>query len=217
MVLRHVSEKLGAGGAANVARNLRALGAQVSVFGVVGRDPNGRELARILGANEVDMSGLVHAADRVTPTKTRVLAAESRRFPQQVLRIDREPTAPIDPAVRAELAALLRERADDFDALVLTNNPQRVWWNTGRVPVLLGFTRPTPGNSHFPLSPAETIGQACAGEAYLAWFPGLRNAERRSPATLRPDLAELVGLSEIESVRGGALYLLVPDDPERCR
>ena len=64
----YVCENVGAGGAGTVAGKLRALGAQVSVLGVVGRDANGRELARILGANEVDMSGLVHSADWVTPS-----------------------------------------------------------------------------------------------------------------------------------------------------
>ena len=48
MVLRHASEQVGAGGAANVARNLRTLGARTSVLGAVGRDARGRELVQIL-------------------------------------------------------------------------------------------------------------------------------------------------------------------------
>ena len=121
MVLRHISERLGAGGAANVARNLRALGPRVSLFGALGRDANGRELARILGAEEIDISGLAHIAEWTTPTKTRVLAALSRRFPQQVLRIDREPARPVPTEARAELVGLLRERADEFDAVVISD------------------------------------------------------------------------------------------------
>ncbi|MDP6407805.1 MAG: PfkB family carbohydrate kinase [Planctomycetota bacterium] len=121
MVLRHLSERIGAGGAANVARNLRALGPSVSLFGAVGRDTNGRELARILGADEVDISCLSHIADWTTPTKTRVLAALSRRFPQQVLRIDREPSRPVPASSRAELAGQLRERAGEFDAVVISD------------------------------------------------------------------------------------------------
>jgi rfaE bifunctional protein kinase chain/domain len=121
MVLRHVSERLGAGGAANVARNLRALGASVSCFGVVGRDANGRELGRILGAEGIELSGLAFVPSWTTPTKTRILAAEARRFPQQVLRIDREPDGPVDASVRAELAGHLAERRADFDALVVSD------------------------------------------------------------------------------------------------
>jgi len=48
MVLRHRGEELGAGGAANAARNLRSLGASVLALGVVGRDRNGRELVERL-------------------------------------------------------------------------------------------------------------------------------------------------------------------------
>ncbi|MDP6539094.1 MAG: PfkB family carbohydrate kinase [Planctomycetota bacterium] len=121
MVLRHLSERLGAGGAANVARNLRALGPSVSLFGAVGRDANGRELARILGAEEIDISCVSHVAEWTTPTKTRVLAALSRRFPQQVLRIDREPARAVPAGARAELAGQLRERADEFDAVVVSD------------------------------------------------------------------------------------------------
>lgn len=121
MVLRHSHEHLGAGGAANVARNLRALGAKVSLFGAVGRDANGRELARILGAEEIDVSGLEHVRGWTTPTKTRILAAEARRFPQQVLRIDREPEGPIDAKMREHVAAHLAERRADFDALVVSD------------------------------------------------------------------------------------------------
>jgi len=42
MVLRHRGEEFGAGGAANAARNLRSLGAEVHALGVVGRDKSGR-------------------------------------------------------------------------------------------------------------------------------------------------------------------------------
>ena len=57
----------------------------------------------------------------MTPTKTRVLAAEARRFPQQVLRIDREPPGPLPAPSRAEIAAHLAERRAEFDALVVSD------------------------------------------------------------------------------------------------
>src|SRR5690625_2238265 len=41
------------GGAANVARNARALGAQVSLFGLIGQDEGGQEIARLLEAEEI--------------------------------------------------------------------------------------------------------------------------------------------------------------------
>src|SRR6476469_4006973 len=59
MVLRHVSDSLGAGGA---------------LLGVVGRDPHGRELMRLLEGEGVDTVDIVSIAGWTTPTKTRVLA-----------------------------------------------------------------------------------------------------------------------------------------------
>jgi rfaE bifunctional protein kinase chain/domain len=121
MVLRHRSESIGAGGAANVVRNLRALGSSVSVFGVVGRDASGRELLHKLEAEGVELTGVLREPGWITPTKTRIVAAEARRFPQQVLRIDREPEAPLAAAQRRAIADELARRADEFDALVISD------------------------------------------------------------------------------------------------
>ncbi|MGZ4741214.1 MAG: hypothetical protein ACXVLM_18420 [Ilumatobacteraceae bacterium] len=101
------------------------------------------------------------------------------------------------------------------DATVLTNSPQRVWWFTDREPTLFAFTRPRPGNSHYPLDADHTVAQACSGHAYLAWFDGLQNAGD-GPAERRPDLLKLVDLQPQRSVPGGELYLLAPHDPSKC-
>lgn len=101
------------------------------------------------------------------------------------------------------------------DAVVLTNSPQRVWWFTDREPTLMGFTRPRPGNSHYPLDAADTLARACSGHAYLAWFDGLQNAGD-GPVERRPDLLDIVDLDLRQSVPGGELYFLSPVDPGRC-
>lgn len=121
MVLRHDREELGCGGAANVARNLRAQGAQVALFGAVGRDATGRELAAALDAERIEVGSVASVPGWTTPTKTRVLAAETRRNPQQILRIDREPSGPLPEAVRSAAVAALRARIDEFDALLVSD------------------------------------------------------------------------------------------------
>lgn len=121
MVLRHREERLGAGGAANVARNLKALGATVEVMGIVGRDANGRELLRVLDEEGIESGGVESLSGRTTPTKTRILAAEPRRSLQQVLRIDEEPSGPPDDDARERLLVRLQERLGQFDALVLSD------------------------------------------------------------------------------------------------
>jgi rfaE bifunctional protein kinase chain/domain len=121
LVLRHEREELGCGGAANVACNVRALGAKVALFGAVGRDASGRELAAALSAERIEVGALVSVPGWTTPTKTRVLAAEPRRNPQQILRIDREPSQPLPADARRDAIAALRARIDDFDALLVSD------------------------------------------------------------------------------------------------
>ena len=86
------------GDAANVAASVLSLGARCDVLGVVGKDDAGRAVERVLA----EMGGgchFVRAESRETTVKTRVLARG-----QQVVRVDREHTAPISSAAQSELA-----------------------------------------------------------------------------------------------------------------
>jgi D-glycero-beta-D-manno-heptose-7-phosphate kinase len=121
IVLRHTGERIGAGGAANVARNLRALQSCVRILGIVGQDEQGGELLRVLGEESVDTSGVHILDDYQTPTKTRVLAAEPRRNPQQVLRIDRDPDQSIEPPVREAIAGALISMGNVVDAVIVSD------------------------------------------------------------------------------------------------
>ncbi len=104
------------GGAANVAAGVHAIGAECDVVGVVGGDRAGRRLGRLLGEHGIDGGGLVVDRSRPTTVKTRVLA---RR--QQVLRIDRETTTPIEPSTVERLLQVARERLARADVLVIQN------------------------------------------------------------------------------------------------
>ncbi len=121
MVLRHVGEAIGAGGAANVARNLWSLGARTRLLGAVGQDANGRELLRILDSEQIDVSGVEVVSGWVTPTKTRVLGAEPGRTMHQILRIDREPENKMTPDVCRAVAAEVRKLRGQVDALLVSD------------------------------------------------------------------------------------------------
>ena len=71
------------GGAANVANNLAALGANVSLVGVVGRDDNARILSDILESKGI--ANQLLDTDIYTTVKTRVISRN-----QQMVRVDRE-------------------------------------------------------------------------------------------------------------------------------
>ena len=59
------------GGAANVARNINGLGGQTTLVGVVGDDPNGRNLKEILKKDSHINQELIIDESRDTTTKTR--------------------------------------------------------------------------------------------------------------------------------------------------
>ncbi|MFO7728280.1 MAG: bifunctional ADP-heptose synthase [Desulfonatronovibrio sp.] len=72
------------GGAANVARNIKALGAEPYLMGVVGQDKYGEQILRMLNKEGIECS--LHAsADRKTTLKTRVMGNT-----QQIVRVDIE-------------------------------------------------------------------------------------------------------------------------------
>jgi D-beta-D-heptose 7-phosphate kinase/D-beta-D-heptose 1-phosphate adenosyltransferase len=116
-VVRVERESESAGGAANVALNLRALGSEVSLFGVVGRDAAGTSLKRVLEENEIDLTGVVIADSRMTTRKTRVLSKQ-----QQMLRLDLEVTEPIERALEDDMIELvLRRISAGVDAVVISD------------------------------------------------------------------------------------------------
>lgn len=104
------------GGSGNVASNLRALGARVSVVGVVGNDPEGARVRGLLEDLQCDTSGVLSLDDRPTTRKTRVVAHN-----QQVVRADWESTAPLTVADRARVVAAVRDAVAGADAVVLSD------------------------------------------------------------------------------------------------
>lgn len=86
------------GGAANVARNARALGAAVTLLSVVGQDEPGQRLAGMLTEAGIDARLQVDGSIATT-VKLRVIGRQ-----QQLLRIDFE-TTPAEDALQAKLDA----------------------------------------------------------------------------------------------------------------
>src|SRR4030095_7867083 len=73
------------GGAANVAANLRALGCDVRLLGVIGADATGRCVREQLHAQGIADTWLVQDETRPTTEKIRLIASQ-----QQLLRLDYE-------------------------------------------------------------------------------------------------------------------------------
>jgi rfaE bifunctional protein kinase chain/domain len=99
------------GGAANVALNLRALGAPTTLFAVVGKDTEGSDLNALLKAEGIDTQYIYSSGSRVTTNKVRIMGRN-----QQMMRLDHENTHDIN---YEESKALL----DNFYAYVEKEQP----------------------------------------------------------------------------------------------
>ena len=99
-VVTVVDERVVPGGAANVAANVTALGAEAHVVGVIGDDGAGTALREALQALGISPAGLITVPGRPTTTKTRIVARG-----QQVVRIDREVTNPLPDRFRDAMLA----------------------------------------------------------------------------------------------------------------
>ncbi|KPJ53596.1 hypothetical protein AMJ39_04200 [candidate division TA06 bacterium DG_24] len=107
------SESVGLGGAANVAANLVCLGAEPVLFGVVGRDPQGKRLLRALDDAGIDRDGIFLESGRATTVKTRIIAHQ-----QQVVRVDRESTTRVGRAVQKRLVAAVEGALGSVEAVI---------------------------------------------------------------------------------------------------
>ena len=86
-VVLHESEDYRLGGAANVALNIKKMGATPYLLSLIGGDHQGERLVKLLNEEEIDGSYLVRDEKRTTTCKTRILARN-----QQLLRYDYEET-----------------------------------------------------------------------------------------------------------------------------
>lgn len=111
----HVREETAMlGGAANVARNVVALGGQVACCSAIGDDAAGRMVADLLKNLGVDPGGLVAVPGRPTTRKTRVVARS-----QQVVRFDRETLEPPPASVARLLVGAIERASARVDGVIL--------------------------------------------------------------------------------------------------
>jgi D-beta-D-heptose 7-phosphate kinase / D-beta-D-heptose 1-phosphate adenosyltransferase len=97
-----------AGGAANVAVNVTSLGACAKLYGVIGDDGEGEKYLITLREAGVDDSGIITVKDRPTTRKTRLIARGN-----QVLRVDKETTEPIDRSLEAQMVESISVLPED--------------------------------------------------------------------------------------------------------
>jgi rfaE bifunctional protein kinase chain/domain len=104
------------GGAANAARNARACGASVVLFGLVGDDPAGREVRGLLKQDGIDVSGIFSDPDRPTTEKKRIVGPDGH-----MLRVDYESTRPLPDALSRKIADAFAAALEGCAAIVIAD------------------------------------------------------------------------------------------------
>ncbi len=104
------------GGAANVVNNIRSLGGEAFLVGIVGGDERGRKILSLLEECGVETGGVLIDPRRPTTVKTRIVAHS-----QQVVRFDRENQAPLTQGYADSLGSYVREMIHSADIVVIAD------------------------------------------------------------------------------------------------
>ena len=90
------------GGAANVALNIQAMGANPILCSVIGVDNEGLSFLDLLKKQKLSQKGIMKSRERITTVKTRVIGNNA-----QLLRVDEEVDDEIDPNETQQLITLI--------------------------------------------------------------------------------------------------------------
>jgi len=92
------------GGAGNVALNISAMGAQVAVLSIMGKDEEGVQLKKLFNDNTIDTRFIIESEKRMTTNKIRIIGRN-----QQMMRLDAERNDDLNRDEEEELINKLEE------------------------------------------------------------------------------------------------------------
>jgi D-beta-D-heptose 7-phosphate kinase/D-beta-D-heptose 1-phosphate adenosyltransferase len=113
-VVEVIEESFNAGGAANVARNLREFIEHVHMLGIIGTGHDAAILRELLEARGILLDAVQTDAGYQTIRKTRIIART-----QQVVRVDRERRTSLTDAQRDIAFANFRQLLPNLDAVIM--------------------------------------------------------------------------------------------------
>jgi D-beta-D-heptose 7-phosphate kinase/D-beta-D-heptose 1-phosphate adenosyltransferase len=109
------------GGASSVATMLQALGARVSLAGVVGDDADGARIRRLLVDHGIDDEAVLSDPDRPSTVKERYIGRAQQRHPQQMIRVDYEVRAPLTAARERQLFQVIAHQLSRADVVLISD------------------------------------------------------------------------------------------------
>jgi len=104
------------GGAGNVAANISALGGEVSILGLTGKDSAAEILTQEFKKRNIDVAGIIRVENKPTTQKIRIIAGT-----QQVARVDKENCDYIDCRLEEKLIEFVSSQIKEWDAFVISD------------------------------------------------------------------------------------------------
>lgn len=122
LILQHTKTKIILGGASNAAHNVSTLNCgKVGVVGVCGVDYQAGQLLDAFEKANIDTRYLVRDENRKTTTKTRISGSITTSITQQIVRIDRQTSTPIDGETERKVLENLENAIPQYDAVILSD------------------------------------------------------------------------------------------------
>lgn len=122
LILQHTKTKIILGGASNAAHNVSTLNCgKVGVVGVCGVDYQAGQLLDAFEKANIDTRYLVRDENRKTTTKTRISGSITTSITQQIVRIDRQTSTPIDGETERKVLENLEYAIPQYDAVILSD------------------------------------------------------------------------------------------------
>ena len=122
LVLDFIRREIIPGGGGNAAMNAAALGGNVWAIGVLGADVAGEELRQAMERRRIDTGLLLTDSERLTPTKTRIMAGGRNTKRQQVIRVDHEKKLDLSEKIESQMVREVERMVDDgLDALLISD------------------------------------------------------------------------------------------------
>ncbi len=113
-IVKIQEESISLGGACNVANNLVAMDAEVSIYGVIGNDIEGSLLHDFLVSKGI--STHCYKSNRPTTTKTRIMASK-----HQMLRVDKESNSPLESKIYEEMFDHIQNNITQYHCVILSD------------------------------------------------------------------------------------------------
>lgn len=101
------------GGAGNVVRNVKSLGAEAIVCTVIGQDGYGDHIVRLIAEDSLTTDGIIQSPQRITTVKERIIAGS-----QQVCRVDTETEEAISIEEKEQLFQKIKDLARQCDVII---------------------------------------------------------------------------------------------------